>query len=107
MNAVATPCHHLSCIIQANNPKATATDGQGESVASLAFSVEHAITVGWTVAAPLAPNAERPAFLSLPTSPAVSFTNHQSLITWSALVAATPRCDLCDLFVKICLRVLL
>jgi hypothetical protein len=24
-----------------------------------------------------APNAERPAFLSLPTSPAVSFANHQ------------------------------
>ena len=71
--------HHLGCIIQANNPKGDC-DLRARANQSLRshFSVEHAITVGWTVAAPLAPNAERPAFLSLPISPAVYLliTNH-------------------------------
>jgi len=95
MNAVATPRHHLGCIIQANNPKATATYGQGESVASLAF-FGRARYNRWLDSRRyrFAPNGERPAFLSLPISPAVSFANHQSLITWSALVAASPRCVL-------------
>src|SRR6267154_3972743 len=59
------------------------------------FSVEHAITVGWTVAA----TALRQTGNVLPSCPFQSaplfhllITNHQSVITWSALVAATPRC---------------
>ena len=77
---------------KANNPKATATDGQGESVASLAF-FGRARYNRWLDSRRyrFAPNGERPDFLSLPISPAVSFANHQSLITWSALVAASPR----------------
>ena len=72
--------------------------GQGESVASLAF-FGRARYNRWLDSRRyrFAPNGERPAFLSLPISPAVSFANHQSLITWSALVAATPRCVPCVL----------
>ena len=52
MNAVATSRHHLGCIIQANNPKGDC-DLRARANQSLRshFSVEHAITVGWTVAA--------------------------------------------------------
>src|SRR4030088_2283873 len=93
MNAVATPRHHLGCIIQANNPKATATYGQGESVASLAF-FGRARYNRWLDSRRyrFAPNGERPAFLSLPTSPGCFIC--ESPITWSALVAASPRCVL-------------
>jgi hypothetical protein len=62
----------LDNIIGANDPKATATQSHAESVASFQFFRSSTL---WPLVGqsplPLAPTAERRAFLCLPTSPAV------------------------------------
>ena len=83
--------HHLGCIIQANNPKGDC-DLRARANQSLRshFSVEHARTVGWTVAATACAKWGT-SCLPVPSNQPRCFIC-ESPITWSALVAATPRC---------------